>query len=131
MTSKKKRDKSVEAVITSPIGIAIVLKDLGKLASLGCHYAVENPDTPKDVLLYIKNSEPLLKIALSLIETLLDTSDEDVMGTLMKDAMKDIKDSLTEEEFQELMTDAELDRASGDVIEGNMMDIIRGLDDGR
>ena len=125
----KKRDESVEAVVTSPIGIAIVLKDLGKLASLGCHYAVENPETPKDVLLYIKNSEKLLDTAHGLIELLLDNIDEGVMDEMMDTAMDDIKESLSKDEFNDLMTASQLDRAATDVIEDNMINIIRGLDD--
>ena len=125
----KKRGKSVEAVVTSPIGIAIVLKDLGKLASLGCHYAVENPETPKDVLLYIKNSEKLLDTAHGLIELLLDNIDEGVMDEMMDTAMDDIKESLSKDEFNDLMTASQLDRAATDVIEDNMINIIRGLDD--
>ena len=125
----KKRDASVQAVVTSPIGIAIVLKDLGKLASLGCHYAVENPETPKDVLLYIKNSEKLLDTAHGLIELLLDNIDEGVMDEMMDTAMDDIKESLSKDEFNDLMTASQLDRAATDVIEDNMINIIRGLDD--
>ena len=125
----KKRDDSVEAVVTSPIGIAIVLKDLGKLASLGCHYAVENPETPKDVLLYIKNSEQLLDTVHGLIEILLDNVDEEVMDKMMNTAMDDIKDSLSKDEFNDLMAESQLNRASTDVIEDNMINIIRGLDD--
>ena len=125
----KKRDDSVEAVVTSPIGIAIILKDLGKLASLGCHYAIENPETPKDVLLYIKNSEQLLDTVHGLIETLLDDVDEGVMDKMMDTAMDNIKDSLSKDEFDDLMAEAQLNRASTDVIEDNMINIIRGLDD--
>ncbi len=125
----KKREASVQAVVTSPIGIAIVLKDLGKLASLGCHYAVENPETPKDVLLYIKNSEKLLDTAHGLIELLLDNIDEGVMDEMMDTAMDDIKESLSKDEFNDLMTASQLDRAATDVIEDNMINIIRGLDD--
>ena len=116
----KKREASVQAVVTSPIGIAIVLKDLGKLASLGCHYAVENPETPKDVLLYIKNSEKLLDTAHGLIELLLDNIDEGVMDEMMDTAMDDIKESLSKDEFNDLITD---------VIEDNMINIIKGLED--
>ena len=125
----KKRETSVEAVVTSPIGIAIILKDLGKLASLGCHYAIENPETPKDVLLYIKNSEQLLDTVHGLIETLLDDVDEGVMDKMMDTAMDDIKDSLSKDEFDDLMAEAQLNRASTDVIEDNMINIIRRLDD--
>ena len=125
----KKRDDSVEAVVTSPIGIAIVLKDLGKLASLGCHYAVENPETPKDVLLYIKNSEKLLDTVHNLIETLLDGVEESTMNKLMDTAMDEIKNSLSKDEFNDLIAESQLDRAANDVIEDKMMDIIRGLDD--
>ena len=125
----KKRETSVEAVVTSPIGIAIILKDLGKLASLGCHYAIENPETPKDVLLYIKNSEQLLDTVHGLIEILLDNVDEEVMDKMMDTAMDDIKDSLSKDEFDDLMAEAQLNRASTDVIEDNMINIIRGLDD--
>ena len=125
----KKREASVEAVVTSPIGIAIILKDLGKLASLGCHYAVENPETPKDVLLYIKNSEQLLDTVHGLIEILLDNVDEEVMDKMMNTAMDDIKDSLSKDEFNDLMAESQLNRASTDVIEDNMINIIRGLDD--
>ena len=125
----KKREASVEAVVTSPIGIAIILKDLGKLASLGCHYAIENPETPKDVLLYIKNSEQLLDTVHGLIEILLDNVDEEVMDKMMNTAMDDIKDSLSKDEFNDLMAESQLNRASTDVIEDNMINIIRGLDD--
>ena len=125
----KKREASVEAVVTSPIGIAIILKDLGKLASLGCHYAVENPETPKDVLLYIKNSEQLLDTVHGLIEILLDNVDEEVMDKMMNTAMDDIKDSLSKDEFNDLMAESQLNRASTDVIEDNMINIIKGLDD--
>ena len=125
----KKREASGEAVVTSPIGIAIILKDLGKLASLGCHYAVENPETPKDVLLYIKNSEQLLDTVHGLIEILLDNVDEEVMDKMMNTAMDDIKDSLSKDEFNDLMAESQLNRASTDVIEDNMINIIRGLDD--
>ena len=125
----KKREASVQAVVTSPIGIAIVLKDLGKLASLGCHYAVENPETPKDVLLYIKNSEKLLDTAHGLIELLLDNIDEGVMDEMMDTAMDDIKESLSKDEFNDLMTASQLDQAATDVIEDNMINIIKGLED--
>ncbi len=123
----KKTEKSIEAVMTSPIGMALTLRELGKLASVGCYYAVSNPEIPKEVLLYIKNSESILASAYSIIEDLIEEADEDVMDSLMNKAMNDIKNTITEDEFNNLMSKSELRKASGEVIENDMLKIIKDI----